>query len=234
MDVSRLAPWVGVAGVLAWSRPASAGDDAAAYLTPGVLLTPTSRVGRATGIGVELGSAIYTDGCCKGWGPVLQLEMLPGEAPRKAAWRGAAELQALWGPIGLSAGWAYRTDAETVPWATGPQVGAFFSVGLASIGIRSMIPVSHGPLGSYGADEVVLVLTFKTVLLVYGESLNLGLGSGGGWMRMPAGRPLVVAARARVSPVISGAAWTFASPEEARPSTSVSLRERVIRAARGR
>jgi hypothetical protein len=235
VHVSRLVPWVGVAGAaLAWSRPAAAGD-AAAYLTPGVLFAPTSRDGRATGVGLELGSAIYTEGCCQGWGPVLQLEMLPADGPRKLAWRGAGELQVLWGPIGLSGGWAYRTDAETVPWATGPQIGAFFSVGVASIGVRSMIPVSHGPIGLYGADEVSLVLTFKTVLLVYGESLNLGLGGSGGWMRMPAGRPLVVEDVARVSDVVRLEGWSAVEAVVSRPKIAKNgLRERLVRAARGR
>ena len=233
MGAPRASGWIGCVGVvLALPSSAAASDDPGAYLTPGLLWTPTSRASRASGIGFELASAIYPKGCCYAWGPLVQGELLPADGERRSAYRGALAFQALAGPIGIDAGWAFRSDAgPTVPWASGPQVGAFFSLGFASVGVRVMLPVAHADTG-LDVGEVSLVLTLKTVLLVYGESASYGNWlPGASWGRMPAGRPLVVRGVARVSPLEACPAWASATRDD-RTVSRGPLLERLLRAAR--
>ena len=238
MRRARVPVWFGCVGaILAAPADARASDDAGAYLTPGFLWAPSVQAGRAPGVGLELGSAIYPKGCCYAWGPVAEAEVLPAQGQRLTAYRGALGVQGMWGPLGVDVGWALRSDAgPLVPWASGPQLGAFFSLGFLSVGVRTLVPVAHGDTG-VATGEVGLVLTLKAMVLVYGESPSflgaLGLGNLG---RMPSGRPLFVDAIARVARTRVRRDWQRSDGPSvrARVPLAESMAARIARAAQGK
>lgn len=212
--------------LLLTSSPASArNDDAGGFLLPGLLFAP----GATRAVGAEVSYAHYPSGCCVGLGPRTSAEWLPPRGTFGGTYRGALGAQIFWAGFGVEASITRQGARDNGPRADyGAAIGAFASIGFASIGVRQSRSFGEGD-----ATETSLVLTAKWVILAYGENPYESVGSGSNWGRMPSGRPLVVArsvgeaAHAVVAPLQRARSW--AASDAPMPSPiSAPLRDRLL------
>jgi hypothetical protein len=205
---------------------ARADEDAGGFLAPGLLLGP----GAAKSVGGEISYTHYPNGLGVGVGPLLQAEWLRPREPRGGTYRGAVGLQAVVTGIGVETAFHYQGPrANGAGAGVGTTLGVFGSLGFVSFGVRRTAPLSGGD-----PAETTFVMTFKWVLLVYGENpyrlprgfMDFGASHQGRPMLLRRSKTLV----ACVADVRRAAAWS--SVEAERVPARGCLRERLLEAIR--